>query len=405
MKIDLQQLILALSDTIDLVGIDEVWHGKRVAVMAKKCASILGLGWEREKKLFQMGLLHDCGISSTREHRKVTDEIEWQDASIHCKLGAKRVQTFKPFEFMADVIFHHHTTWPTLQKAGLAEDTELDASIIFLLDRVDALASKRSNGSYFDVKDEVIDKIRTLGKSYFHPEIIEVFMEASKHDDFWFSLEPIPLMEYFQRNVSQERPISISRDELRIMAELFAQIVDAKSPYTAKHSFGVSQLSGLLARKFDFDKNTIRKIEVAGLLHDLGKLQVPDAVLEKRGDLDLEDLSYMRHHSYVTFRILQKIQGLECVSVWAANHHEALDGSGYPFQKTGDQLDMESRIIIVSDIFQALAQNRPYRKAQPLEKIISVLLEGVSKGRLDGEVVDLVVENKEQCHKEATVLN
>ncbi len=405
MKIDLEQLIYALSDTVDLVGVDEILHGKRVAFMAWECAKTMGLDRRRKKELFHIGLLHDCGISSTREHRIVIDEMDWEDSSVHCQLGATRIQQFKPLAFMADTILHHHSHWQTLHESDLPEQTRVNANFIYLLDRVDAFASSCENNNYLKEKEKICSRIVSLKNTYFHPDLVDIFLETSKCDAFWFTMKPMPLMEFYRRHEQRRREVSVSREELKTMAELFAQIVDAKSPYTAEHSFGVGQLSRHLAELCGLDQNSIKKIEVAGLLHDLGKLQVPDDILEKSGKLDREDLIFMRHHSYGTLRILQKIRGMEEIALWAANHHEALDGSGYPFGKMGDELDLQSRIIIVADIFQALAQNRPYRGPQPLEKIVAILQEGAFWGKLDEDVVGLVVDNTEDCFQEATIFS
>jgi putative nucleotidyltransferase with HDIG domain len=179
---------------------------------------------------------------------------------------------------------------------------------------------------------------------------------------------------------------------------LFAQIVDAKSKYTAEHSTGVASLSRYLAERCSLNETSCCWVEVAGLLHDLGKLQVPDKVLERKGALSREDTAIMRHHSYVTFHILKKIQGLEDISLWAANHHEKLDGSGYPFRKTAVELSIESRIIIIADIFQALAQNRPYRISQSPEAIIEFLKKGNEHGQLDTDLVHIVESEPSTCY-------
>lgn len=117
------------------------------------------------------------------------------------------------------------------------------------------------------------------------------------------------------------------------------------------HSIGVSRLAGYLAEKCELPEDLINRIEIAGLLHDLGKLQMPDNLLECETKLSDHDLAIMRHHSYVTFSILNRIEGLEDICEWAANHHEKLDGEGYPFKKNSDELDIESRIIMVADIY------------------------------------------------------
>ena len=402
MKIDLNQLIFALSDTVDLVGVDEVQHGKRVGYMAWECAKTLGYTKERQKELFYLGLLHDCGVSSTRVHKKLVNELEWKDSQLHCELGAKRMAGFGPLAHFADGIFHHHTRWSNLKDMAIPDQTRIDSNLIFLVDRVDALAASYSDRRWLIIKDDICGKIDRFRGEYFQTDLVDAFLENSRKESFWFTLEPSHLKIFLNQREKEKKGTVIDASKLHDMAALFAQIVDAKSPYTAKHSAGVAQLAGYLAKEISLPEKTCHKVQVAGLLHDLGKLQVPDAVLEKKGRLDAEDLSYMRHHSYVSYAILRKIEGIENIALWAANHHEALDGSGYPFHKTAAEIDLESSIIMVADIFQALAQNRPYRPARPEKAIVSHLLDASAKGTLNKDVVNLVVENKERCYQAAT---
>lgn len=399
MKLGLDQFIFALSDTVDLVGVDETLHGKRVGCMAWNCAEELGFNPAQKKRLLQIGFLHDCGVSSTWEHHRLVNDLDWDDSQVHCRTGAKRMEFFKPLSSFSKPILHHHTHWEIVKEMDLDKSIQIEANLIYLLDRVDYLGHVTPGPDWISKKKIIQDKIFTLKDSYFHPELVEIFMEASEKEAFWFSLEPMMLIDFIEQRKKAQEHIFISNDQLKTVAELFAQIVDAKSKYTAEHSLGVARLSTHLAKQSGFDKNTCLKIEVAGLLHDLGKLKIPDNVLQKPGPLDEEELACMRHHSYVAYRILKKIRGFENISIWVGNHHEALDGSGYPFHRKGGELDMESRIITTADIFQALAQNRPYRNAQPLGTIVSFLQENARKGRLDNSIVEMIADNQDQCYQ------
>jgi len=134
MKIDFGQFVNALSDTIDLVGVDEIQHGKRVAYMALECAKDMGLDREEQLSLLRIGLLHDCGVSSTRVHKKLIDELDWADSSLHCQVGADRIRQFAPLADFADVILCHHSHWQELKELPLSNTAKRDANLIFLLD-------------------------------------------------------------------------------------------------------------------------------------------------------------------------------------------------------------------------------------------------------------------------------
>ncbi len=402
MRIDLNQLIFAFSDAIDLVGVDEIHHGKRVGYMAWECAKTLAYPEERQTRLFHLGLLHDCGVSSTQVHRQLVNELEWENSDHHCKIGSERLAGFAPLAGLADGVRHHHTRWVDLAASDPSNPVLLDSNLIFLLDRVDALTSGYKGKRRIAVKDKIRRKIDQLRDNFFNAELVDAFMQTSEKESFWITQEPAYLDHFLDLRQGEMAEIFLTAEEFFDMASLFAQVVDAKSTYTAEHSRGVAHLAKYLAGKVTLPETVCNEIEVAGLLHDLGKLQVPDAILEKKDKLDSEDLSFIRHHSYASYAILRKIQGMEKIALWAANHHETLDGSGYPFHKRGEELGIESRIIVVADIFQALAQNRPYRAAQSPEAIIGHLLDGTGKGKLDKDIVALTAENISECYRAAT---
>lgn len=401
MKFDLEHFIFALSDTVDLVGVDEILHGKRVACMAWKCAEVMGFDEQQARRLFHLGLLHDCGVSSSEERNHLVQELEWENSHIHSQIGAKRLESFEPLAIFAKPILYHHTRWERLKDTDMTPAEKLEANLIYLLDRIDYLCQTSPGSNLLTKKNFVRHKINSFKDIYFSSELIDAFLETSANEAFWFSLEPYMLIHFINEQKKSQKPIYMPTDNLLNIAHLFAEIVDAKSPYTAEHSIGVASLSRLLAEFSGIDKETQIKIEVAGLLHDLGKLQVPDRVLESSGPLADEDLSFMRHHSYMTYMILSKISGLEDIAVWSGNHHEALDGSGYPYRKTADELSIESRIIAIADIFQALAQTRPYRTARPLSSILQSLKSDSEKGRLDRGIVELVLDNSNACYESA----
>ena len=402
MKLDLDQLIRALSSAVDLVSVDEKQHGKRVAYMALACAERLGYGREEQIMLFRMGLLHDCGVSSTKVHRQLIDEFDWDGADHHCRVGEERLRRSAPLAPLADAVRYHHTRWPVLRELALPESTKRHANLIYLLDRVDALTTMQHSPSRLMVKDKVCEKIKSFRRSYFLPELVDTFLAASDTDAFWITMEPAFLEDFLHSHPLGSDEIVIDFDSLYNIAAIFAEVVDAKSPYTAEHSHGVASLARFLAEKCGLPRSVCRQIEVAGLLHDLGKLQVPDTILEYRGALSREETAAMHHHSYVTHQILHRVQGLEDIALWAGNHHEKLDGSGYPHRRTAESLTIESRIIMIADIFQALAQKRPYRVSQPPEVIIDILKQGAARRQLDAELVNLVEAELDSCYAIAT---
>jgi HD-GYP domain-containing protein (c-di-GMP phosphodiesterase class II) len=137
---------------------------------------------------------------------------------------------------------------------------------------------------------------------------------------------------------------------------------------------------------------------ISGLLHDLGKLAVPAEILEKPGVLTIDELALIRCHTYFTRRALENIQSFDSITPWSANHHERIDGKGYPDHLGDENLSHGSRIMAVSDVFTAVTENRPYRAGMDRQSVQKVLNSMVSQSALDPEIVDLLIRNFDEIH-------
>ena len=148
-----------------------------------------------------------------------------------------------------------------------------------------------------------------------------------------------------------------------------------------------------IGAKAGFSDDELRLLKIAALLHDLGKLAIPDEILDYPDQLTHEQMLYMQQHTYHTYHLLDSL-GPEARQIrnWAAFHHEKLDGSGYPFGLNHTQLDTGARIMAVADISQALQENRPYRKKLPQETINRILMSLVRDGKIDEDLTHLAIE-------------
>lgn len=404
MQVDLWQLVYTLSDALDLVGVNDRYHGKRVAVMAATIGE--ELGWDRLvlEKVFFGGLLHDSGVSSTRVHKQLVSELDWSGANTHCELGEALLSEFTPLKHLAPLVRYHHTHWDELIEIGLPGEIARLSNLIYLVDRVDALASKHYGLDLLLMRNQIRGTIGRHRASNFAPELVEAFLEVSFKESFWLRLEPNHVKGSTLVWLPRPSMLELESSDVRHLAKIFASIVDAKSPFTAQHSIGVAQLSRWLAQSAQLPQNKCDQLEIAGMLHDLGKLVVPDEILEKPGELDLPEMAIIRQHSFETYQILKQIPGFEEIAGWAAYHHEALNGRGYPFHLGEDELDFESRIVAASDVFQALAQQRPYRPSLSAKKILRKMNYRVRTGRLDDDVVGLVSNHLDDAWQAATVV-
>ncbi len=195
----------------------------------------------------------------------------------------------------------------------------------------------------------------------------------SKDGTLWSGLESPDLLDKVIALEPEQRRITANEDAIDNICQAFAEVIDAKSPFTYRHSTGVAEASMDIARWFGMKPRDLKLLRRAALLHDLGKLSVPNMILEKPGKLTDEEWIVVKKHPYYTLEILRRIPGFEALGEEAAAHHEKLDGSGYWRGLAAEQLSTFARILAVADIFDALRAKRPYRDSTPLDKTFSIL--------------------------------
>ncbi|HLO75294.1 MAG TPA: HD domain-containing phosphohydrolase [Magnetospirillum sp.] len=399
MAVDLDRVILALSDALDFIGVDETGHAHRVALMAAMCADALEWSPPRRHQLVQAGLMHDCGVSSTREHRALVNEIMWEGEHAHCERGFAYLGSVPPLAHLAPIVLEHHTPWAHLRHRGVDPDVALAANLIYLVDRADAVRARGvAEGR------AVVDVLSRYECSHFAPELMTVFREQALREAFWFVQEEPALRERVREMLSDAQPIPLSPAEIKGLARMFGHIIDAKSPFTERHSMGVARVARRLGAQAGLPPATLDVMEVAALLHDVGKLRIPDELLDKQGPLTAEERRRMARHAFDTYEVLRRAFGDGPVAQWAAFHHEYVSGHGYPFHVENGKLPLEARIIAVADVLQALAQTRPYRQPLAPPEIVAILDGMVFGGKLDREVVEMVKADLDTFWKDAVAL-
>ncbi|MBL8395581.1 MAG: HD domain-containing protein [Candidatus Accumulibacter sp.] len=402
LRIELRSAILALSDALDLVGVNDFQHGKRVAMIARETGLLLGLPEKRLDRLVCASLLHDLGVSSTALRRRLLRLADRDERQVHCETGYRLLQPFAHLSLVAKSIRYHHTPWCELP-GDLGEIDALESNLILLGDRVDALLLQRGLENPLFNRVGIVDDIAALAGRELSPEVVAAFVAASACEAFWIALVPRHVQRYLNDLLLTDWRMSIDFPQFGHVARLISSIVDAKSPFTAAHSLGVAQLARFLGERAGLAADVLAEVEVAGLMHDVGKLCVPDEIVEKPARLTPLEFSVMERHSFETYQILSHIPGLEQVAEWAAFHHEALNGHGYPFRRSAERLSREARIVAVADVFQALAQERPYRGRQPADEIPRFLNHFVRQGVLDPDLVALAIDNLDASWRAATM--
>ncbi|MDY0013768.1 MAG: HD domain-containing protein [Rhodocyclaceae bacterium] len=394
MKIDPHRTICALTSVLDFVGIDELQHGKRVALMAEAIARQLGWSDSRQAYMFYAGMLHDCGVSRAAEHRHLTDSLLWDGAEAHCERGASYLLDCPPLADFAATIRWHHTDWATLARQPLEDADKLAANLIFLADRVDvlqapSLAAVSTDRDVLCIRGEIIATIRAHAGGLFEPGLVEAFATVAAREAFWLAMDPYYLQEYLE-NYPHPAPVrELENQDVLSLARLFARVVDAKSHFTHEHSLRVAAIARHLYALTGAGEDALDMMEMAGLLHDIGKLRVPDEIIDKPGGLTPAERAVICRHSYDTYRILSRIFPETPIARWAASHHENLLGTGYPFGLGAAELGLEPRILSVADVFQALSQNRPYRDRLDAPTVLAHLGRMADEGQLDPVIVAL----------------
>ncbi|WP_375461566.1 HD-GYP domain-containing protein [uncultured Enterovirga sp.] len=222
-------------------------------------------------------------------------------------------------------------------------------------------------------RDAVTAEIRRRSGTWFDPAVVAAFMTVSRDESFWSTLEQPDLATALFALEPAQHVRLIDEDHLDDIAAAFAQVVDSKSPFTSGHSARVALFTDLIAETMGLPPDHRRWLKRGALLHDIGKLGVSNAILDKPGKLDAEEWVAMRQHSALTETILSRISAFDELARMAGAHHERLDGKGYPKGIGGAEICLETRIITTADIFDALTAERPYRAAMPVSKALAIM--------------------------------
>lgn len=203
---------------------------------------------------------------------------------------------------------------------------------------------------------------------------IEILMDAvNKCNLFQYMLKPFDpqeLEQVIENGIDKFDLASSKSSILTDLRELFYKTIksissalDAKDPYTHGHSLRVTLYSLILAKELNLTDKSLEEIELAGLLHDIGKIAIPQSILCKPGKLTDEEFAIMKSHPENSEKLISNIKKLEGITNWLKAHHEKWDGSGYPGHLKGEEIPISARIIALADTYDAMTSTRSYRKA------------------------------------------
>jgi putative nucleotidyltransferase with HDIG domain len=414
-EIRLSEVVSALSHALDVTGGQPMGHAERSCLIGLRLAQAVGLEPARRSSLFYALLLKDAGCSTTaaatssafggddhqikRESRLIdtkrplealgylrrnvapgaplrerarhlraivamanggVDELE----RMRCERGAEIARGIGLDEDAATAIGQLFEHWD-----GDGHPGDLAGDEISLLARMACLAQTMEFFWQEGGAAAACDIARARRGTWFDPELVDAVADLERDVAFWASLEH-PDVQAVEPADRVQRADAARLDRI---AEAFASIVDAKSPYTARHSAGVADIAAAIAATMGLDETTQRLVRRAGLLHDVGKLGVSNQILDKPGRLTDGEWRAVRHHPRLSLIILRRVPALADVAHLAAMHHERLDGSGYPYHLGEDDLSLRARILQVADVADALSAERPYRAALPVDEVLAII--------------------------------
>jgi len=390
LRINIFDMVTSIARVIDMMNPVVGNHHMQVAYLAYRLSEELQLSDDKKFDLFIAGALHDIGAFSLQDR---LDLLEFEDTKPgeHSVAGSLILETFTPFSSIARLIKYHHVHWKNGEGAFQnGESVPNGSHIIHLADRVAVKISREV---------PVLSQVRGICRSIsehkgdvFVPEYVDVLINLANKEHIWLDIMSESMEAILKRTVLY-RTKELTIEEMVGFSRLICRLIDFKSKFTATHSSGVAAVAIELSRLSGFSKHERQLIEIAAYLHDLGKLAIPSEILNKQDKLTDNERFIMRSHVYHTYRVLEPFEMLRVAGSWGALHQERLNGKGYPFGLTSDELPLGARIMAVADVFTALTEDRPYRKGMDSKNTKAALQTMVDAGELDNHLVDLVFKH------------
>ncbi|MBE3591446.1 MAG: HD domain-containing protein [Thermoanaerobacter sp.] len=387
MNLNYNNLLSALSLALDVQEYKNMGHARRVAYVSLRISEMLGFDEGKKKKVYYSALLHDIGKVDIYED--FYTEEWWK----HADRGSKIVLKLPFGENFSEIIRYHHENYDGSGHFRLkGDEIPLGAQIVFISDQFDIRYTSLSHKEReYNIRENLKECVEINIGKMFNPLVSKALLELMKQEKFWLDYKFFDIKSILKR-IEPKDTVSIGINDLEDIAEVFAQIIDNRSRFTYNHSKSISKLAYEIAKVIGCDEETSRKIKIAGLLHDLGKLAVPNSILDKPDKLTEEEFMVIKSHTYYTKEILKEIGGIDDIAEWAANHHEKLDGSGYPEGLKGDEIGEIDRHVAVCDMYQALTEDRPYRKGLEPKQAIDIIAKSVKDNKVSGESLEILKE-------------
>lgn len=391
LKIHPISFIKAMSKALELSSNGISKHHRRTAIIARYIGMGLGISQSQLQILIYAALLHDIGAAADWDEKHFIAHADTNDLVFkHAEAGYCILKDSARLSILAEPIRYHHDRFCGGNPSGLVgKEIPLLSRIIHVADRMEVQIEDSQH--IFSQRAGIVAELEKA--DFFDPEIIKVVKDVGQVDAFWLDLVNNDYVNNFMNTLQFFEKLLFDLNDMIGIAEMFAKVVDATSPFTATHSNNVAKVSRELARIMGFSEGESQEFYLAGLLHDLGKLAIPNKILNKKGKLSEEEYEAIKQHPYYSYRIMEEVDGFQTIAAWVGTHHEKLDGSGYPFHFKAAQISFGSRVLAVADIYCALIESRPYRQSMTSEQAIAVMNEMVLENKVDANIVNVVREH------------
>ncbi|MDD2533915.1 MAG: HD domain-containing protein [Eubacteriales bacterium] len=384
--------ISALSTALELTSTGIASHHRRTAIIARYIGRAMHLSTRDDQTLVYSALLHDIGAAADwYEKHYIVHATDNDKIFHHAENGYTILKNSPQLGHLALPIRYHHDRFCGGNPSGLiGKDIPLMSRIIHLSDRIEVLIDNSKH--IFLQRERIYDQIIRTAE-LFDPDLVAVFKEVGAREVFWLDVVTLNNENRFFSDLKFWDKYAFELEDLIHVANVFSSVVDSTSHFTAAHSQNVARVAQKLALIRGFSADEASQFYLTGLVHDIGKLAVPNDILNKPGPLSETEREIIKQHPYYSQRILEKVEGFEQIAHWIGTHHETLDGSGYPFQLKAHEIELGSRILAVADIFSALVEDRPYRESMLPLKAIEIMKDLAIKNKIDSKLVDDVDKN------------
>ncbi len=417
--VKLAEVISALSYALDLTEGQRPGHTLRTALIAMRLGREIGLDADTMGALYYATLLKDAGCSSNaarmaalfgsddqtvkRDMRLVDWHDKWRLAmrtARNCGVGRNPISRIKHFMRIAgtpqmtreiiaarcergaqiavalgfpgptsEAIAHVDEHW-----CGLGHPVGLAGHEIPILSRVLLLAQTVEAYWMENGIAAALEMARTRRGRWFDPALVDVVVSWRRDAQWWEKLADFEALDGAVVELEPGSSPMLATDErLDAISYAFAAVIDAKTPFTYRHSTNVARYAVGIATTMGAGAELSRDILRAGLLHDIGKLGVSNRILDKPGRLTDEERDEVKKHPLWTLQILERVSAFEHFAESSARHHERIDGRGYPWGIADRDLDFTARVLAASDVYEALSADRPYRAGMAVPKVLEIM--------------------------------